>query len=316
MADTAYVSPLAQSERFMPWLVDVCKRERIQVVLSGSELVLEALAAHANMIREQTGAICVVSPPEVLRRGRDKLETCRWLQDCGLPAPRFAQLSDSTAVDALVSGCGFPLIAKPRFGKGSDAILTIRDERHLAEVVGATEMLLPHLVTEMLLQEHLGDQDEEYTAGCFCDRTGELKGTIVMRRGLHTGTTARAELGSFPEVSEMAGAIVARLRPLGPCNVQLRQRDGQPVPFEINPRFSGTTAVRARMGFNEVDAAIRHFVLGEDAPSLAGVKTGIALRYWNEVYVPSDAVAALRRDGRLEDVGALDVQVERWGCGP
>jgi carbamoyl-phosphate synthase large subunit len=98
--------------------------------------------------------------------------------------------------------------------------------------------------------------------------------------------------------------------------VQLRQRDGQPVPFEINPRFSGTTAVRARMGFNEVDAAIRHFVLGEDAPSLAGVKTGIALRYWNEVYVPSDAVAALRRDGRLEDVGALDVQVERWGCGP
>lgn len=313
VADRAYISPLAESADFLPWLIDVCQREGIEAVLSGSELVLEALAPAAPAVQEKTGAMSIVSPPEVLHRGRDKLETCRWLESEGLPVPRYAHLTDRDGVRRLVEHCGFPLIAKPRFGKGSDAILTIRDEQHLAEVVEATEMVLDRSSTEILLQEYLGSDREEFTAGCFCDGNGTLQGTIVMRRTLHLGTTGAAELGPFPEVRAVAGAIVSALRPLGPCNVQLRLRDGQPVPFEINPRFSGTTSVRARMGFNEVEAALRHFVLGEPGAPLQDVGTGYALRYWNELYVPSAAVEATGRDGRLDDPRAFPVSVESWG---
>jgi carbamoyl-phosphate synthase large subunit len=315
VADRAYISPLAESPDFVPWLLDVCQREGIEAVLSGSELVLEALALAAPRVQEITGAVTIVSPPEVLQRGRDKLETCRWLEAEGLPVPEYAHLADPDQVSRLVQRCGFPLIAKPRFGKGSDAILTIRDERHLAEVVEATEMVLDRPSTEMLLQEHVGSDREEFTAGCFCDSAGRLGGTIVMRRTLHLGTTGAAELGRFPEVRAVAGAIVSALGPLGPCNVQLRVRDGQPVPLEINPRFSGTTSVRARMGFNEVEAALRHFILGEPAPPLHDVGTGYALRYWNELYVPAEAVDTAGREGRLEDPGAHSVMVENWGSG-
>jgi carbamoyl-phosphate synthase large subunit len=315
LADRAYISPLAAAPEFIPWLVDVCEREQIDTVMSGGEVVLEALAPAAEMIREQTGAVSIVSPPEVLNKGRDKLVTCRWLQESGLPTPRFADLSDAPAVRALVDEAGFPLIAKPRYGKGSDAILLIRDEQHLAEVVGATEMLLPYRVTDMLLQEYLGDEQEEYTAGCFCDIDGRLCGTIVMRRRLNTGTTTSAELGTFPDVRDVAGEIAAALRPYGPCNVQLRVHQGRPVPFEINPRYSGTTALRARMGFNDVDAALRHFVLGEPVPPLEAATGGVALRYWNEVYVPAEAVAAIGRDQRLDDPLSYDVRIEHWIAG-
>jgi hypothetical protein len=67
------------------------------------------------------------------------------------------------------------------------------------------------------------------------------------------------------------------------------------------------------MGFNEVDAALRHFALGEPVPELRADSSGIALRYWNELYVAPEATSELRRTGSLSDPRA---EVEDWGQRP
>lgn len=319
VADRAMISPLAQDAEFIPWLLETCRREEIDAVLSGSEVVLDVLAPQAQMIRERTGAVTIVSPPEVQMTGRDKLMTCRWLESAGLPFPAYALLSDDHGVRELVDTCGFPLIAKPRYGKGSDGVFTVADERDLERILVAEELSLRRIIgrtltaSDVLLQECLGEDREEYTVGCFSDAAGELRGTIVLRRTLRAGTTVTAEVGRFPRVRDAAAAIASALRPLGPCNVQLRLRRDQPVPFEINPRFSGTTALRARMGFNEVEAALRHFVLGEPVPDLAHVDSGVALRYWNEIYVSGQALAELERGGWLDAPAEQLIEREDWG---
>ena len=78
-------------------------------------------------------------------------------------------------------------------------------------------------------------------------------------------------------------------------------------------RFSGTTPVRARLGFNEVEAALRHFVLGEPATELPPVTEGKVIRYWNEMYVSEDAFAELSAHGRLNDPKRHPLIVEDWG---
>ena len=90
VADHATISPLAQDEEFIPWMLEICRREEIDAVLSGSEVVLDVLAPHAQMIRQRTGAVTIVSTPEVQLTGRDKLMTCRWLESAGLPFPASA----------------------------------------------------------------------------------------------------------------------------------------------------------------------------------------------------------------------------------
>lgn len=304
--DGAYVSPPASDAGFVPWLRDLCEREGVDAVLSGVEPVLDVLSREAPALRERTGAVCVVSEPDVLAVGRDKLLTCRWLRERGLGSPRCADAADRDAVEALVEECGYPVLAKPRYGKGAERVTVVEDAAGLGSVVGRPGFVV---------QELLGDDREEFTAGCFCDSEGRLRGTLVMRRTLVEGTTYSGEVGAFPDVRSEAERIVSALRPSGPCNVQLRLADGRPIAFEINVRFSGTTPVRARLGFNEVEAALRHFVLGEPATDLPEITSGLVLRYWNEMYVAPAAAEALARDGELPNPGRRSAFVEDWGLG-
>ena len=121
-----------------------------------------------------------------------------------------------------------------------------------------------------------------------------------MRRDLSGGTTYRAEAGLFPEVRKEAIQIAQALRPMGPCNIQLRVHKGRAVCFELNVRFSGTTPIRARLGFNDVEAALRHYVLFEPAADLPLITEGVSLRYWNEAYVNPEAKIQLDELGKLE----------------
>jgi carbamoyl-phosphate synthase large subunit len=272
-------------------------------VLSGVEPVLEALAPHAAGLRERTGAVAVVSPPEVLEIGQDKLATADWLRGHGFRSPLSADAADTEAVARLVADRGLPLVAKPRRGKGAQGVVTLRTRAELELVAGQPEIAI---------QEHLGDDEHEYTIGVVCDREGQPQGTLAMRRDLESGTTYRAEAGEFAQVSAYAREIASALRPLGPLNVQLRLVDGQPVAFELNVRFSGTTPMRARLGFNEVEATVRHFVLDQPI-RLPVVNRGTVLRYWNELYVPDDGREELTASGRLDDPWSHGPVVEDWG---
>ena len=302
--DSSYVSPRARSPEFLPWLLEVCRKERIQAVLSGVEPVLDVMVRHQANIRAQTGAVCVVDTPESIAIGRDKLRTCEWLRDHGFGYPMFTASEDGAGVTALLAAKGFPLIAKPRMGKGSSGIHLLHDQAALDRIT-----LLPGYV----VQEVLGDEQTEYTASCFSDRDDFVRGVIVLHRQLEHGTTVWASAGLHPVVREEAQRIAAALRPRGPCNIQMRLRHDQPVCFEINVRFSGTTPMRARLGFNDVEAALRHYVLGEAAVDLAVVTSGQVLRYWNELYVAPEALSELAKNSHLAHPGAFPLQMEGYG---
>jgi carbamoyl-phosphate synthase large subunit len=303
----AYICPRADAPEFKDWLFDVCRKETIHVVLSGVEAVLSQVAQLSIDLCQQTGAKSIVSSERCLRVGNDKLLTCQWLKENGLPYPRYAATDDSLALRSLAETVGYPLIAKPRTGKGAVGVLSVRTMRDLEALEGRPDYVV---------QEYLGSTESEYTAGCLSDRFGVVRGTIVMRRELLHGTTYRAEAGEFPEVRIEAQRIAEKLRPLGPCNMQFRASQRGPVCFEINVRFSGTTPLRARFGFNEVEWALRHLVLDEPAVDLPVITSGIALRYWNEVYVDLAAYQLLCNQGLLDRPDSYSSKIEDYGIRP
>lgn len=302
--DTSYVGPWAKDPAFVPWLVELCRKETIDAVLSGAEPVLAVLAHHREAVEEATDATVIVSTPRVEAIASDKLRTCMWLKEHGFDTPAYAASEDVESLRALRDACGYPLVAKPRVGGGARGLFLVENDDDLAYAGRKTDYVV---------QECVGTEDREYTVGTFVDRDGQVRGAIVMRRELHAGTTYRAFVEAAPEVRTCAMAIAQALGPMGPCNIQMRLTDRGPVCFEINPRFSGTAPMRARLGFNEVEAALRHFVLDEADFELPTVESGVCLRYWNELYINPDAQAALETNGTLPAPRALPSALEQYG---
>jgi len=302
--DKAYISPPASDPDFTDWLIRVCRAEQVHAILSGVEPVLTVLADQAEKIHAETGALCIVSSAKCLAVANDKLLTFQWLKDNGFAYPKTADSADSEAVEALVRACGYPLIAKPRCGKGAHGVFHLQSHEELQSAKARQAYII---------QEYLGDPDQEYTVGCFSDRESRVRGAMVMRRDLLEGTTYRAEAGSFPEVREQAIRIAEALKPMGPSNIQMRLHGGRAVCFEINMRFSGTTPIRARMCFNDVEATLRHYVLGEPAADLPVITKGTALRYWNEMYISEEARIRLDEFGELDQPKGYKPVIEDYG---
>lgn len=301
--DRSFVSPWANSPDFLPWLLETCRRESVDAILSGAEAVLTVLALHREVIEQTSGALCLVSDVETMEIGDDKFKTCEWLAAHGFPHPAYARADAPEDVIRLLEVSRYPLVAKPRRGGGSRGLFLVENDDDLAYACRKSDYLL---------QAHVGTEEDEYTVGCFMGRDGTLAPSCCMQRELLAGTTYRAFIGAHDDVRRVAEAIVSALRPRGPCNVQLRMTDDGPVCFEINPRFSGSAPIRAHFGYNEAEAALEHFVLGLPV-HLPLVTEGIGLRYWNELYPDPVAVAALAAQGELLQPSEYDHAIECWG---
>ncbi len=75
--------------------------------------------------------------------------------------------------------------------------------------------------------------------------------------------------------------------------------DGSWWYYEVNARFTGSTGMRAALGFNEVEAAWRHFIEGEEKPDcLTFDKDQVACRYLAETAVRKGDLERLRQRGK------------------
>jgi carbamoyl-phosphate synthase large subunit len=74
---------------------------------------------------------------------------------------------------------------------------------------------------------------------------------------------SQGRVGRFEQVTKQCEEIALALGARGPLNIQCRLVEGRVVVFEINPRFSGTTSLRAMVGYNEPDVLVRRHVLRE-----------------------------------------------------
>jgi carbamoyl-phosphate synthase large subunit len=93
--------------------------------------------------------------------------------------------------------------------------------------------------------------------------------------------TAEYDQNEEKNITQYIRNIAGRLKPFGSCNLQLRVDDkGQPKLFEINPRFSGTTYMRALFGYNEVAFIICKILGWEETPLIK--KNGKVIRYYDE----------------------------------
>lgn len=278
-ADKAFRVPFADDAAFMDRIRSILSDERPDAVLVGTDVELAAFSQHRAALEAEFGTRVIVSRPEVIAIADDKYRTFQFLDGEELHPPLSALPEDPAALEELIDAVGFPLIVKPRVGARSVGVSLVNDRDALAQALEGR--------TGLLVQECVGTANVEYTASVLVF-DGEPRASIVLRRDLRDGNTYRA----YSEPSEALNAFTMRagrtLRPYGPANFQFRtDRDGRPRVFEINARFSGTTPLRAMLGFNEVEMCLRRVLGGEEIRQPA-IREATILRFQSEVLVTQD----------------------------
>jgi carbamoyl-phosphate synthase large subunit len=280
--DRAYGLPMARDPQYLDGLRKILAAERPHIVLAGTDVELPILAAHRDALEREFETHILVSSEEAVRIADDKHLTAAFFRDAGFDYPESATQDE---VDALIEKVGFPLIVKPRIGARAVGVSKVADRAALDRALEGREGLV--------VQECVGRDDQEYTASALVF-DGAARATIVMRRDLRDGNTYRAFVEDFPELNRRVAVWAEALKPHGPANFQFRlDADGKAKVFEINARFSGTTPLRALVGFNEVEMCLRAILLGEPV-SQPRIEPAVILRHWDETLVRPADLARVR----------------------
>lgn len=289
--ETSYIVPLANDPLFIDSVIDICNKENIDIILTGVEENIIALEINRAHFESRTKAVFVCSSIEQLEIGLNKYKTSEWLKNNNFNYPESACTLNWESVIELVDNIGFPLIAKPNSGKGSNGIFIVNNWQELETIKNS----------DYCVQEILGDSNSEYTVACYVDKEGRDHDILIMHRKLKAGTTFMAEIVQNELIRDECERICRAFKPIGPFNIQLRIHKGKPVCFEFNVRFSGTTPIRAQWGYNDVEALINEYI--HNIPvSLHPLMKGKAYRYYNEAFIDVDMQQELKVKGKIDNV--------------
>jgi carbamoyl-phosphate synthase large subunit len=279
-ADEAVIIPRVELEGSLEAIIDILRRQKVDVVMIGSEFELAFFSANKEEIERQTGSLVIVAPMSTIRIADDKWLTAEFLREHALP---YAESFLPTSVDnaaTVADKWGYPVVLKTRRGTSSRHVHIVKDEQMLRECYASTP--LPML--QQVIDTPSSELNTEYTCSVFKTPEGKLLGPFTARRTVRGGTSWHIEVAQFEVLHEALLSIGEAMDFAGSLNIQLMLTGNGPIPFELNARFSGTTAVRAYFGFNEPDMALRTCFYGEDAPEPV-LRSGVALRYHEEVFI-------------------------------
>jgi len=222
-ADRAYRVPLADDPEYLDEVFKIAIAERVNLVVPTIDDELPGFAGARERF-ETAGVSVAVSPYASTLVCNDKFRTCQTLRERGVAAAATVLPGDVPAEPL------FPLFVKPRLGRGGVGAFAIRDRREL-------DFFLNY-VPDPIVQEFLNGP--EYTIDMLCDFSGRPLSIVPRERVvIRAGVIDRGRTVRNPRLLELAEACAGAIPFSGAVNIQCRVVDGQPVVFEINPRFSG-----------------------------------------------------------------------------
>jgi carbamoyl-phosphate synthase large subunit len=304
LADAAYLVPSADAPDYIPAIQELVTREQIQVILPGTEPEVRSLVSVREAF-EARGCIVLASSPDVVHLCSNKIRLYDWLRANGFVVPSTAPAAEWRR---LVAEAGFPLVGKPTEESGGSrnvAILTDEAdvERYLDDNQGSREVLL---------QEYVESPDEEYTVGVLTSKAGGLIDSIVIHRrllGLSLGAHRRWDGHNYAlstgysqgcivkhaVLQEVCEQLALKIGIRGPSNIQCRISPRGVTILEVHPRFSGTTSIRAEVGFNEPDTLIRNYLFSESFGRLDYQTEVAAIRAFQTLIVPFSVMNNIAR---------------------
>lgn len=289
-ADEKVISPLIYDENYIPFLLEYCQKNAIDIVISLFDIDLLMLARHKEEF-EKIDTKVIVSDPQIVEMCNDKWKTYNFLKKNCFHTP-LSFLNMNEVVEKIAAGeLRYPIVVKPRYGCGSISVAIAYDEEDLCyltkkanEDIANSYLKYESAVSDdkVIYQECLMGQ--EYGADIINDLYGETQSVIVRKKlAMRSGETDTAQLVNEPIIKDTLiklGRVTKHIANMD-CDVFLVH--GVPYVLEMNARFGGGYPF-SHMGGCNLPKAIVNWVVGKTVDkSMISAKTGIT--GYKEIYI-------------------------------
>ncbi len=291
MVDDLYQVPVADDPTYIDRLLEICKAEKVDVVLPFMSAELLPLIDRKDEF-EAIGTVVSVSDRKSVEITTNKFRFYQFMRENKLPVPRFALVKKSDELIAACEACGYPdnaVCVKATELSGSRGIRIIKPDVSRFDILFHEKPNSFFTTMEDLLST-LNERDEmpemmamEYLPGMegSVDLIAEEGKILYMAYrestvNLHSIPQA-GELKDNPEAYEIAEKVIGALNLTGSADLDFKNdADGHPVLMEINPRIAATMKIFKEGGLNLPYLRIKQ-LLGEELPKV-NIKYGVKMK--------------------------------------
>lgn len=240
-ADNYEIVPQINSENYISYILQVCKKHNIKGIVSLIDPELEILAKNKEKF-EKVGIKLILSPLQMVQNSFDKKETYRYLEELSIPAVPTMDNYEEVVSYIEQEKYEFPLVVKPKKGSASNGLFFVQNIEELKHAFFNS----PNMIIQPFYK------DREFGIDIYIDMvSGNLVDMFIKEKILmRAGETDKSISVNNREIEKIVSDFVRKANFLGPIDIDCFEKDGKYYISEINPRFGGGYPHAFEMGCN------------------------------------------------------------------
>lgn len=290
--------PKATDPGFTAALLQVCRAQGIRAVMPLVTRELFPLSENKHLF-EQAGIQVLVSAQQAIALANDKGACYRFLQQAGVPVPRFSVVHTTAEFIAAAESLGHrqrPICFKPAVSNGSrgfrvigpfdeaDLLFHHKPDHTRITFDDALRVLSMRPFPPLVVADYI--EGEEYSVDCLAFQGTARLVVPRLRSKMINGISVRGRIVEDRAVIQYCTQVIGALGLHGNIGIQVKiGSGGQPLLLEVNPRVQGSVVTNLGAGVNLPLLAVKQELGLPIAPEELRVAWGVRFtRYWTEVY--------------------------------
>lgn len=276
-ADKYYIVPKMTDPGYLEIILDICKKEKIDGVLSLIDPELSLLAKNEDKFAA-IGTKVIGSAYKLCEMSLDKYEMYNWLKGHGYKCAKSYMDKEEFFADVETGKAKYPVFVKPARGSASIAISKVHDKETI-------ELLFKHN-EGLMIQEFLDGQ--EIGADVYIDMiSGKIVSIFTKKKILmRAGETDKAVSFKDEKLMEVIKKFVSEAGYRGQIDIDVFDVNGEYYISEVNPRFGGGYPHAYESGADHMSLIVNNLA-GRANECVMGknYKVGTYMMKYNEVMV-------------------------------